>query len=298
MKKVKHIYLNYSTFDAFKSCEEKVNFELVKMIQPKSSGIVGPGLSATQKGTLIHACIDTASKNGQWHQTFEEILNLNPAYSAIHELKPSQSGSAHHLESLICAYMDRYELPNDKDFKVIASELKLQRPINDWLTSVGTLDRIGMRSEETIGVDTKTTTQLGRYLEPSVEMSDQFSQYILLARANGYNINSFLVDGICTDKTAFDKNENLFMRYETFRSEERLKDFEKNFLKVAERLRTALESNDFIPAKNKVCYADFGKKCAFYDICSSQTAEQQGSVISNMFETKSPSETFKVIWEE
>ena len=274
-----------------------MNFELIKRVSPKPSGVVSEkGLTPLLKGSLIHACIDAAAERKDWFKTFNEMLAL-PEYSAIEQLKPNQSGSRHHLHELLGKYMRKYTLPDDIDFKFLHSEVKLSKPMLPWLTAVGTLDKIGLRPDGSqVIIDHKTSTQLSRFLEPSVAISDQFSLYTILARANGYAIENFIVDGICTDKTAYDKDENLFVRYETSRSEERLKDFETNFIKIAERIKFALESDSFIPNRGKACN-DFGKKCAFYDICAAQSAEIQLNIINNSFTSKPESATFKVIWE-
>ena len=297
MKKIKHIYLNYSTFDLWQTCQSKLAFsqiERLELISIKKTN----GLNAAQKGTLVHKCLDAAAKLGDWEDTFEDICDSQEYSLPLSELKLHQSGSKEHLRSLLKAYMHKWSWPS-QTIQVLQSEVRLEAPITPWLTAVGTIDSIIKEGDEMKLMDHKTTSGLYRWLLPSIDASDQFTLYLLLANANGFMVNSMIVDGICTDKTALETQNGLFARIETARTDEQIQNFKERFTNVALDIKRAFETGRFQPRMGKT-YNDFGTLCSYYQIYTNPTKTISENVKANSFKkrAKNEEESFKIIWED
>jgi hypothetical protein len=296
-KKIKHLYLNFSTFDLWQTCQAKLNYSSILNLEANTQKS-SKGLTAAQKGTLVHKCLDAAAKLGDWEDTFEAICDEQEYALPLSELKLHQSGSKEHLRSLLKAYMHKWKWPS-QDIQVLQSEVRLEAPITPWLTAVGTIDSIIRENDEMKLMDHKTSSGLYRWLIPSIDVSDQFTLYLLLARANGFMVNSMIVDGICTDKTALETENGLFARIETSRSDEQISDFRERFINIAMDIKQGIENNTFQPRMGKTCN-DFGSLCHYYSICASPTKTISENVKANSFKAKLQTEdqSFKIIWED
>jgi len=292
MQKVKHLYLNFSTYDLYKVCPAKVKYQVIDSLQPEIDPIAPRKLEATTKGTIIHKVLDAASQRLDWEDVFNAEIAKHPVFET---LKASQSGSKEHLHMIIEKYFSRYGLI-ETQWQTLQSEIKLEMPINSWLTAVGTLDKIVLRDGEKFLIDHKTSSGLQKYLEPKVRMSDQFTLYQLLCQANGYDVKGIIIDGICTDRTVLDKDKELFIRYETTRSADQCADFLERFERVGVKLKDSLEKDLFDPVRNEACSA-FNSRCPFYDACVAPVKQITKNILTNNFIKGEPNASCRVIWD-
>lgn len=293
MPRVAHLYLDYSTSAAWLECQRKVKLGNVDNLIPAQTG--DPSLSAAFRGTLVHAAIDGLYRGVPWEQTIEAAIDVE---AELRFIEPNLSGSLSHIKKLITAYAEKYHTPDDIDYAVTATERRLEMPLSDRITYVGTIDKAALlkSTNEPIIVDHKTSSQLHMYVEPQVAISDQFTGYIALAHVNGIAATALIVDGISTALKALKDGNGLFVRYTAMRSEPQLSEWCDRMIRRGNAIIAALESDTFDAAYGKQCFA-FNERCPFLDACAASGLTRT-NILANAFKRNpAPWANFKVIYE-
>lgn len=293
MKKVSHIYLDYSSYSEYLKCPRKFVWSLVEGLEPNR--IEDPSQAAFFKGTVIHECIDAEYSGGDWRGKFHDLLL--PEYS-IHSIPGYRSGSVSHLELILERYMDYYNCPDDNEYVITATEQRFEMPLAPWLTWVGTVDKVAISraDEKMVIIDHKTSSSLSRFMEPTIAVSDQFTGYLALAQANGLVTDTLVIDGISTAKKALDENVGLFCRYTTHRTDSDIEEFKTRALKVATRIKEDIETGEWISNQPAACNL-FNSRCQFYDACATSGSARANLIRNDFRKTSSPWKNFTVQWE-
>ena len=302
MKKVKHIYLNYSTYDQYYKCKRKFQYHsLHHLVSTRASHAdLDPSCEAFFKGQLVHNSLDAWNQGKEWEPVFDAMIK--PHY-AINSLKDTQSGSIKHMKDLIRAYFKHY---NNERRQIVFSERKLMMPLNDKVTLVGTLDEAMMRGDKIILVDHKTSSSLSQFMEPTMHVSDQFTMYIMLAQAAGIDTDTLMINGISTGKAALDRFETddpdhrLFMRYETSRTRDQIDEFREMIEFESRRMIEDIENETFTKTPDKGTCVAFHKKCPYLYVCGKDAAVRSKLLASDFKHTTTELDnlSFKVEYEE
>jgi PD-(D/E)XK nuclease superfamily protein len=294
LRKVSHLWLNFSSAQAYSRCKRKFFLSLIKGLDPITFG--DNTLAASFRGTLVHAALDARARKIAWEPVVEALIEEGSALRAHDE---NRSGSLKHIKSLISRYFDQYA---SETISYKSTEQTLQMPISSRVTWVGTIDKIGIDAYgSTFVMDHKCSSSLRQWIEPTIALSDQFTGYLALAKANGANTNLFVVDGISTALKALDDGVGLFVRYETERTDEQIGDFLNRMQILGDEIIDFVEHNETLqenislptPACN-----EYGTKCAFWDVC---TASGLGgsNILRNAFrKTLNPRKNFRILFED
>lgn len=302
MRRIKHMFIDFSSIDMFRSCPRLAELSLVEALVPKVE--IDPSAQTTFKGTVVHECFDALYHGQDWRRRFGELL-ADPSIKAIKALEPQMSGSVEHLFKVIETYIKHYEAPADRDFSIIATERRMEMPLRSWLTYAGHVDKVAVHKAtgRTVIIDHKTSSSLRSWVEPSVPISDQFTGYIALAQANGIPAESLFVDGVSTAKKALDEYEKgkdgngLFARYEAIRTKEHISEWAQITIEWASRFKAAIEETNFPPRKGHPCVA-FGGRCQFFDVCASASSAGLNILRNSFMINPSPWKGFRLVWED
>jgi hypothetical protein len=264
--KVKHITLSNSSYDEWKKCP--YSFYKTYLTAPRTSE-EQPNKPALAKGSYLHA-------------------KLAPLYGCpVPQSIPSLSrDDQEHLDEVLALYM-QYVYPDDIDWKPLLVEEKLTIQINDQFSYMGTPDLVQINGDKVRLVDHKSTSSLSRYLMGVADNNNQLTGYAFLLLKSGkltvpIDQLSFMHNGIATSKTALDKTlrtgnpfaSELFMRYETHRTQEHidifLRDLTRDVARIVDDIETKLFRSDKSP---KSCGAYFST-CKY----SSECFRRPGSV--------------------
>lgn len=290
--KIQHMYLDFSSFDTYRQCPRKFAWGLVEGLE--SAEPTDPSLSAPFKGTVIHECLDAIYRGASWEAKLEELLK--PEY-AINDIPSGRSGGPDHLRDLLTQYVAHYTPPEDPEYKITATEQRLEMPLTPWLTWVGTVDKVALSQAHNapVIIDHKSSSSLARWVEPAVPVSDQFTGYIALAQANGIATSTLVIDGISTALKAAKDGQGLFTRYITTRNGSQVEEFKARVIRCAVRMKEDIEANIFGTNQPKACN-DFGSQCPFYDACVA-SGSGRTNVLRNSYQKAPPWKNFKIQWE-
>lgn len=295
MASIAHMYIDFSTVSLYKLCPRKFSFEHIHKLVQKDSVAPDDSEQGFFKGDIIHRCIDAVYQGQDWEELFESLV---PAKCKMATMAQSRSGSKLHIKTLIQRYLDHYNVPNHEEFKVIATEQKLEMPVTEWLTYGGTIDKIAITPDEKVFlIDHKTSSSLSTFMVPTVRVSDQFTGYLALAQAHGKDTQELVVDGISTAKKSLDSGEGLFWRESTIRTAEQIEEWRSELIGVCSRLKWDIENSSFATNRPGACNQYF-KKCPYYDVCAMGGSAQSNYIKNNYEQTTEPWPGFRITWKE
>jgi hypothetical protein len=131
----------------------------------------------------------------------------------------------------------------------------------------GRFDMLGVRNQQLVVVDEKTTSQLGPTWVNKWNLRGQFTGYIWACQQYGYPVLGAIVRGISFLKNSFGHAESLQMR-----AQWEVDQWYAQLLADVKRMVWCWENNWFDQAFDEAC-ADFSG-CPFQVLCKSSTPEQ------------------------
>jgi len=286
--KIKHLYLNSSALALYRLCPTRFAGSYIHGLERK--GVDPSEREALDIGTLIHGAIDEHRAGRNW----ELYLDTN-APESIRKKAAHQAKSITHLRRLCSQYFEYWEASK---LDIAATELQLEAPLTDRVTLVGSIDKLAYLDDGRYAiVDHKTSGNIARNLQPEIKLREQFAFYWYLATANGYEIDTFIIDAISTDKTVLDRNGELFERYELTKSPEEIAAFTARTKRIAERMIEDIESMTFDSVRGGTACRAYFRLCPFANMCEAPTEEAAASILVNSFEKK-PVKNFRLEWED
>ena len=291
MKKLKHIYLDFSSIDLYRSCPRKFYLQLVETFIPK--GTTDESTEATFKGRMIHEALDAKAMGRSPRDAMMKLVK-DSSIKHIHTIDPDKSGSVHHMRKLLAAYLKRYKNDN---LQIVSTEARFEYPLTPWCTYVGNVDKVARLGNKTVIVDHKTSSSLKSWVEPQVSISDQFTGYIALAKHNGIVTDTLVVDGVSTALKALKDGDGLFVRYNTVRTKDQILDWETRMKWWATRIKEDLETNKWNTNQPKAC-TSYGGRCSFFDICAGAGLSGINILRNDFMKNPKPWHSFKIVWED
>lgn len=291
MPKLKSLNLNHSSYKEFRTCPMRFKLGTVEGFTgfSKLEDIIAgldpeKPLSATGFGTLLHELLDRHFR--EVCSPWEDLGLPGPPSGSKWAAR-----SLTHLKLVFDAYREHNPLG---DFKLLASEQNLQLKVSDWLTLNGTLDKIIEQDGKLWVVDHKTSSGIDRFLKPSIRTTQQFPLYVLLARANGYDVEGLIIDGISTLKKDLGSPDNLFFTDRQIYCVDELDATLERFRSTAEDIKHCIET-DIWPDQLDIACNNYGSTCLFIDFCTAHNNENKRDWLVNQEPQEKDSSRFDFV---
>lgn len=289
MSKVKHLYIDFTGLNGWRSCPRKFSYEYIL----NKTGEKSPSLIA---GQAIHKFLELYH-SGKEVETARAEMNVLLAKSQLVHIEPSEQYSIPFLLELMNQYTIEY--PNrDSSWKTEKTEARYERKLTDRVTYVGNIDAFGtMLDGKPVVVDHKTTKSLNDAWFSEAKVSAQFTGYIWLGQEHRPELDTIIVNGIQTfhyKRPPKDGGEYKFVRHESYRSEEEISEWKEETIADCTRIIEDLERNFFTTRKPNAC-RDFNSNCLFYTVCSSPASIRDDLLTVNYSKNEWPS--VRVEWE-
>lgn len=304
--KVKHITVDFTGLNTYRSCPEKFNFGYVERRKP-----VAPS-DALVFGQCIHTGL------AEWHlggpvgsesvceQNFIELAaSESLEYMVPHdcarcrslvafanqargthlrELPDDRARSIRHGLNLLWAYYRAYGEDPFHSFKpAIGQDQKplvekmFTAKLTDRITYKGTMDMAAQDFNGNVhGVEHKTTYYLNEAFLNKARMSDQVTGYIFLLQENVHpDVNSVVWNALQTAPRKIQTSpEECFSRTTTRRTPEQMLEWRENTILTVERMIEDIEREKFVKNMPDACCA-WNSLCAFADVCNSPWASRK-----------------------
>lgn len=297
-RKVKHMTIDFTGLNTWRSCPQKFNYGYVVGRKPAAPSDPLAFGSCIHEGLAVwHSGSDDKNDEICKHNFDEFISGPTKTYRVPHDcvrcrmlakfvevahethlpqIPDDKPRSVVHGLNILWAYANAYGWPK-KTFVPLMDddmnprvEVAMSLDLKPWLTYRGRMDMVAneVTTGAIVGVEHKTTYYLNEAFLNKARLSDQVTGYIYLMKetiapdAIGIYWNALQTAPrkILTDPGS------CFSRNLTRRTDEQLWEWEKRTIRTAERIREDIESGVFSPNFPDACCA-WNSLCAFADVC-------------------------------
>lgn len=267
--------LDSSLIAAFRSCPQRAQLEFFSHWKPRDPSVHLHAGAAYAAG--LEAARRAFYQEGQPKDVAEAagLRALLEAYGSF-ECPPDSAKSAERTAGALEYYFDRYPLDQDNATPIVlpggkrAIEFSFAEPIDlphpetgDPLIYCGRMDMVVDLEGMVLGLDDKTTSQLGASWPRQWDLRSQFTGYVWGAAKANIKLDGFLVRGVSILKTKYDTLQAI-----TYRPEWQLERWYKQLLRDAKRMIRCWEEGYFDFNLDHAC-TEYGG-CLFRQVCLMQ----------------------------
>lgn len=264
--------LDSTIIAAFRSCPQKANLEFVqhwKSKDPSVHLVAGAAYAAGLEAARVAFYVDGSSPDDSIAKGIGACMKSYGDFQC-------PSDSAKSLERMIGAvefHFERYPLGIDDAIPItlpsgrrgiefsFAEPIEVMHPAtNNPLVYAGRMDMLCTKGGMQLGLDDKTTSQLGASWPHQWDLRSQFTGYVFGAARNGIKLDGFLVRGVSILKTRYDTLEAI-----TYRPVWQIDRWYKQLQRDARRMIACWEEGYFDYNLDHAC-AEYGG-CAFKQVC-------------------------------
>lgn len=213
--------------------------------------------TAPEFGSAIHSALD------EWYKSHDVEKAVSIFKAAFTEQPDVDDKRTHEMgEWILRNYHERYQ---SQPWTILATEQSFTIPLAHDTNFIGRIDKIIEWDKTVWVVDHKTTSQLGAQYTKMAEPNAQFTGYVWAARKLGYNARGIIVDALLTAKGLLQSGSRAkltpLLRYDSYRSEEIIAEWEKEFMNTLSHLRDC-ELFNIWPMTGQ-----FSGACTYYGEC-------------------------------
>lgn len=270
--------IDSSLIAAFRSCPERARLEFFEHWKPATPSV------HLHAGAAYAAGLEAARR--AYYERNESVADSEAAglaalmrYYGDFECPPDSPKSLERMAGALEYYFEKYPLDDDRATPVVlpggkrAIEFSFSEPIDiahpvtgDPLLYCGRMDMAVDMENLVLGLDDKTTSQLGASWPRQWDLRSQFTGYVWGGARGGLKLNGFLVRGVSILKTKYDTLQAI-----TYRPDWQIDRWYTQLLRDVQRMISCWETGYFDLNLDHAC-TEYGG-CLFRSVCLMQSPE-------------------------
>jgi len=242
---------DFTMIGTFALCPRKYNLRF------NQGRVLKTPQTAPEFGKGIHAGLDS------WYMTHDIDKAISVFKETFTEQLDVDSKRSHALgEWMIRNYAQTY---GNQPWKLISSEKEFTLAFGEDVNFIGRIDKIIEWNNSLWVVDHKTTSGIGPSSTKMAEPNAQFTGYVWAARKLGHAVCGIILDMLSTAQGLLSASSRSrltpLLRYDSYRSDDMLKEWEEEFTRNIAHLRDCELSGQW-PASGM-----FNGACVYYGEC-------------------------------